>query len=219
MPVIGIGAGLVGGLIKGLTGGKQKREGKQVLADADKLGAFNEQVPSEITSAAATGLPSEQYDQAMQNIQQQQLQAIRGAHDRRGGLGLISGIQQGTNSATLGLDVKNAEAKQANQFRLASWKDKVWQNNVKGKYNQQYNYGMGLLGAGNQNVSGGIDQAIGSLGMGAAGFYGNTKGLFGNGGGKSINNPGDFNSQGYATGVPGTYQNQTYPSGGGLYGG
>jgi hypothetical protein len=219
MPVIGIGAGLLGGLVKGLAGNKQKNEGKSILNQANQLGAFNEQVPSEITNAAATGLPSEQYNQAMQNIQQQQLQAIRGAHDRRGGLGSIAGIQQGTNNAQLGLDVKNAQARQANQFKLASWKDKVWQNNVKGKYNQQYNYGMGLLGAGNQNLVGGIDQAVGAVGAGAAGFFGNPSGLFGGGGNRSINNPGDFNSQGYATGVPGAYQNQQYPSGGGLIGG
>src|SRR6185503_16235538 len=184
MPVtLGIaGAGLVGGLIKGIVGHKQKKEGKNILAQADKMGAFNEQVPTEITNAAATGLPSEQYNQAMQNIQQQQLMAIQGAHNRRAGIGLIPSITNATNSADLNLDVKNAEARQQNQLRLASWKDKVWQNNVKGKYNQQYNYGMGLLGAGNQNLVGGIDQGLAGIGQGViCGGYGT--GLLGKGSG------------------------------------
>lgn len=200
MPVIGIGAGLAVGLIKGLVGAKQKREGKKIL---NGLEYPTEQVPGEVMEnqnllrqQAATGLPSEQYANAMKNIQRQQLVALRGAHDRRGGLGSIAGIQQGTNDATLNLDTADAKQKIANQNnfisgnnRLASWKDKVWQNNVMGKYNQQYQYGMGLLGAGNQNASNGLDQAIGGIGTGAAGFYGNTSGLFGGGGGNSGLNP------------------------------
>lgn len=176
MPVtaslIGGGASVLGGLIGGLVGGGQKRKGRKIISDAEKLGAFNEKVPDEITTAASQGLPSEQYQSAMKNIQQQQLTALRGAHDRRGGLGLISGIQQGTNNATLNLDVENAKARQANQFRFASWKDKIWQNNVRSKYDQQYNYGMGLLGAGNQNVSNGLDRAVAGVGMAANGLYG-----------------------------------------------
>lgn len=183
MPVIMGGVGLVGGLIKGIVGIGQKKQGKRELAQANNLGAFNEQVPTEITNAAATGLPSEQYNQAMQNIQQQQLMAIQGAHNRRAGVGAISGIQNATNNANLNLDVKNAEARQQNQMRLASWKDKVWQNNVKGKYNQQYNYGMGLLGAGNQNLTSGIDQATAGVGYG---LFGNG---YGYGGGTKYTNP------------------------------
>lgn len=194
MPVVGIGAGLAGGLIKGLVGAKQKREGKKIL---NGLQYPTEQVPQEVIEnqnllrqQAATGLPSEQYANAMKNIQRSQLNAIRSAHDRRGGLGSIAGIQQGTNDATLNLDTADAKQKISNQNnfiagnnRLASWKDKVWQNNVMGKYQQQYGYGMSLLGSGNQNASNGLDQAIGGVGAGAAGFYGNTSGLFGGGGG------------------------------------
>jgi len=214
MPVtaalVGGGINLIGGLIKGGVAKKQKREGRDVLAQADKLGAFNEQVPSEITNAAATGLPSEQYNQAMQNIQQQQLMAIQGAHSRRAGIGLIGGIQNAVNAADLNLDVKNAEARQTNQLRLGSWKDKVWQNNVKGKYNQQYNYGMGLLGIGNQNAVSGLDQGLAGLGQAA---YGG--GLFAGGSG---NNTGLNPNTKTVGNISGTYQNQQYPSGGGLAG-
>lgn len=187
MPVtaslIGGGVNLVGGLVKGLFGGGQKRKGKKLL---DSLQYPTESIPQEeienqnlARQQAATGLPSEQYANAMKNIQRQQLTALRGAHDRRGGLGLIGGIQQGTNDATLNLDTADARQKIANQNnlmnvnnRLAGWKDKIWQNNVKEKYNRDYSYGMGLLGAGNQNVASGIDQGLSGIGRGLSGLFG-----------------------------------------------
>lgn len=198
MPVTGLIVGGAGALVKGLVGGKQKREGKNIL---NGLEYPTEEIPKEqientnlLKQQAATGLPSEQYQNAMKNIQRQQLLAIRSAHDRRGGLGVIPTIQQTTNDATLNLDTADAKQKIANtnsliqgNNRLSSWKDKVWQNNVMGKYNQKYNYGMSLLGQGNQNVSNGLDQAIGTAGMVGGGFYGNTNGLFGNGSGSGSN--------------------------------
>lgn len=146
-----------------------------------------EQMPSEITEnqnlarqEAATGLPPEQYAKAMKDIQRQQLMALRGAQDRRGGLGSISAIQQGTNDATLNLNVADANAKLSNERNLmgvnnqvAGWKDKLFQQNVMDKYNRDYNYRMGEQGAGNQNLTGGADKIL-------AGLFG---GNFGGGGG------------------------------------
>ncbi len=179
-----------GGIVKLIVGAGQKRQGKNILKG---LTYPTEEVPQEeienqklLKQQSATGLPTEQYANAMKNIQRQQLMALRGAHDRRGGLGLISNIQQGTNDATLGLDAKDAAMKVANtnayvagNNRLASWKDKVWQQNVLGKYNQQYNYGMGLLGQGNQNLVGGIDQTLAGAGTAAygAGLFGSAPGV------------------------------------------
>jgi hypothetical protein len=170
-------AGLAGGLISGISGAIQKHKANKILGG---LQYPTEQLPSEITQnqqaatrMAATGLPSEQYANAMKNIQRQQLMALRGAHDRRGGLGIISGIQQGTNDATLNLDTQDAQMKLANQKNLmavnnqvAGWKSRLFNANQRGQYNQQYNYGMGLLGMGNQNLNSGIDKfASGGIGL------------------------------------------------------
>lgn len=224
MPVtaalVGGGLNLVGGLVKGIVGKSQKNQGNKILSG---LQYPTESVPGEeiqnqnlAQQQAGTGLPSDQYEQAMRNIQRQQLVSIQGSQSRRGGLGSIAGIQQGTNDATLNLDTADAKQKIANQNNLmkvnnslASWKDKVWQNNVKGKYNQQYNYGMGLVGQGNQNLVGGVDQSIAGGGQAAygSGLYGG--GVFGGG----MNN-----STGLVGNIPGTYQNQQSPTGGSLYG-
>lgn len=119
------------------------------------------------TLRAATGLPSEQYNQAMKNLQRQQLMSLRGASDRRGGLSLLAGNQQAYNDALLNLDVANAKARIGNENTLykinqnvAGWKDKVWSNNVRDKWNRKYQMANTLIGYGNQNASNGTDQLL-----------------------------------------------------------
>jgi len=162
----------IGGLTKLFGGNSQKGEGRRLLKEIGD--SPDEAVPNEVlqnqrmaTLRAATGLPSEQYNQAMKNLQRQQLMALRGASDRRGGLSLLAGNQQAYNDALLNLDVANAKARINNENTLykinqnvAGWKDKVWGNNVRDKWNRKYKYGMSLLGAGNQNASNGTDQLL-----------------------------------------------------------
>lgn len=180
MGIIGGGAQLVGGLIKSLRGGKQRREGKRILRD-NPMPEYA--IPGEITQAAAEGMPSEQYQQAMTNIQRQQANAIQQAQNRRGGLASVGTIQANTNNATLGLDAADAQARQQNRLRLAQYKDKAWDWNKRQKYERNYQYGMNLLGAGNENLYGGIDQGLAGVGQGASSLIGNGGGLFGSGGG------------------------------------
>lgn len=182
--IISSAGNAIGGTIKALVGIGQRKKGNKLL---NSLQYPTEAVPAEeienqniARQQAATGLPSEQYNNAMKNIQRQQLLAIKSSHDRRGGLGSIAGIQQGTNDATMNLDVADAKQKITNQNnlmnvnnRLASWKDKVWQANVKDKYNRDYAYGMGLVGQGNQNLYSGIDQYFAGAGKAASGLTGN----------------------------------------------
>lgn len=159
----------VGGLISGISGLVQRARGRRLLKS---LQYPTEAIPQEVLQnqqlaqlRANTGLPSEQYNQAMQNIQRQQMTALNSSNDRRGGLSLLAGLQQGANDATLNLDVSNAKARLANQSQLmsantqvANWRDKIWQNNVKDKYNRDYNYAMSLLGQGGQNEVSGLDK-------------------------------------------------------------
>lgn len=180
MPVIiGGGVGLVGGLIKTLSGNKQKKQGRKLLKNTQMP---EYQIPDEITKAAAEGLPQQQYDNAMKNIQRQQLMAIKSSHDRRGGVGAIGGIQQGTADATLNLDAADAAAVQRNKMTLAGYKDKAWDWNKKQKYERDYDYAMNLIGAGNQNFTTGLDQMAGGIGTAAAGFFGDGGGFVGGGG-------------------------------------
>jgi hypothetical protein len=168
-------ANIGAGLISGVTGFFQRRAAKKALA---KLQRPEYQIPDEILrnqkmaeQAANEGLPSAQYNQAMQNIQRQQNRGISAAADRRGGLMALPGLQQQANDALLGLDVKNAQARMANQQKLyginsqvAGYKDKQWDINKMQPYERDYQYNMGLLGAGNQNLVSGGEKLLGGAG-------------------------------------------------------
>lgn len=160
--LIGGGAQLLGGLVGGIVGAGQVRRGQNMLRNNPRP---DYEIPPEAVQAASEGLPSSQYDLAMKNIQRQQAQAIQSAQDRRAGIGTLGKTQQITNDATLSLDAANARARQINQQRLIGQREKAWDWNKKQKYIQDYNYGMGLIGSGRQNIAGGFDRGISGLGM------------------------------------------------------
>lgn len=191
MPLIIGGVSAASGLIKGITGLFQKKKGKDMLKN---LQYPDEAIPVELLQNqqqarinANLGLPSEQYNQAMRNIQRQQLMALRGAQDRRGGLAVLGGLQQNANDALLKLDSANAAQRLNNQKALyginsqvAGTRRDLFDKNVRQKYIQNYNYAQGLIGAGNQNFTGGLDNIVAG---GGQALYGSKNGLFGSGGG------------------------------------
>jgi len=187
------GAKVLSGIIGGIRGGKQKREGEALLST---LSYPKQSIPTAILENQANakqmaneGLPSEQYNRAMNNLKRQQAAAIFGSKNKRGGLMAIPAIQQQPIDATLKLDTADAEARRRNQLNLQSvnntvggWQDKVWDNNVKQKYIKDYNYAMGLIGRGKQNIANAIDQGLSGLAGSANSLIGG--GGFGGGGAK-----------------------------------
>ena len=180
----GAAASAAGGLINLGVGISQRHKGKKMLKDLGE--APIESIPNEVLQnqkmaqlRANTGLPSEQYNAAMKNLQRNQMMVLRAGQDRRGGLALVGGSQQGLDDSTLKLDVANANARMQNERTLyginnqvGNWRDKVWQNNVNNVWNRKYQYANSLLGAGNQNATTGIDQiaGAGALYGGSGGF-------------------------------------------------
>ena len=164
----------VGALINTGIGFAQRSKGKKLLKQIGE--APDMPIPNEVLQnqkmaqlRANTGLPSEQYNNAMKNLQRNQLIALRSGQDRRGGLSLISGSQQGMDDATLKLDVADANARMQNEKTLygvnnlvGNWRNRQWQNNVGDKWNRKYQYAQSLLGAGNQNATTGVNQLVGA---------------------------------------------------------
>ncbi len=186
----------ISGLVKGITGMVQKHRARKMLANQTYP---TEGMPSETTEnqslarlRANAGLPSAQYNQAQQNIYRNQNAVLSANSDRRGGLMGIGGVQQKTNDALLGLDVANANARMNNERTLldvnnqaSATKRSLFNNNVRGKYLQDREYAMQLLGAGNQNFTSGLDTLGSSAGLLG---YGGSNGMFsgGNGGGYQL---------------------------------
>jgi hypothetical protein len=132
---------------------------------------------------ADEGTPSAQYQQAQKNIQQNQAQAIASQQDRRMGGANVGAIQAQSNAASGNLDAQSALTRRQNQLNLqtvnsgvADARQKAFDWNGKGKYLQNYQYGMSLLGQGNANIVGGADKLLGSFTQGAAsGLFGGNK--------------------------------------------
>jgi hypothetical protein len=203
----GRGAGvsnMAGGLLSGITGFFQRRKAKKELS---KLHRPEYTIPEEITRsqkmaemAANEGLPSQQYNQAMQKIQRNQANAVAAATDRRSALMALPRIQQQANDASLNLDSMDAQARMNNLKTLysvsgqtAGYKDKAFHINKMQPYTQNFNYYNSLLAAGNQNLLAGADKILG----------GATSILFGSGGGNGGQNRGMSASR--SSGAPAYY--------------
>lgn len=176
---IAAAAGIASGLVGGIFGAGQVRKANKMLRNLHRPDYV---IPGEVLQnqknaqiAANTGLPSQQYAQAMQNISRQQNQALAGSQDRRGGLMTVAANQQYGNDAAVKLGVANANARTQNRQTLyginnqvAGYRDKQFDLNQMQPYQDKYNYAQALKGSGNQNILGGIDKALG----GAAGLLG-----------------------------------------------
>lgn len=190
----GAGAGvanIAGGLVGGLTGFFQKRKAQKMLKNLNRP---EYTIPQEVLRSqkmaemgAQEGLPSAQYNKAMQNIQRQQNNMLAGATDRRSALMALPKIQQSTNDAALNLDVADSNARLQNQKTLygisaqtGQYRDKAFQTNQMQPYQEKKNYAESLLGAGNQNLTGGIEKLLGGVGSLAFG------GGMGGGGGRKM---------------------------------
>ena len=167
---------LIAGGISAAAGLIQKGKANKMLKNLqypdEQMPAEYEQNLRDAEQMAATGMPAEQYNQSMRNIQRQQLTALR-----YGNRNYLPQILQGTNDATLSLDAQDAQMRLANQkgllgvrSQLAGVKRDLFDRNVRGKYNQDYNYAMQLKGAGNQNLTAGLDKLGSSALMFAGGL-------------------------------------------------
>lgn len=206
--IFSAGANIVGSLLSSIIGGGQRKQAKKALANMQYP---TETIPEEVlqnqnqaNQMAATGIPQEQYNKSMRDIQRQQLTALRFANSRRGGLMALPALSQQTNDATLNLNAADADARIGNQRyaqqvnnQVAGWKSNLFDKNVRQKYDRDYNYNMSLLGMGNQNLFGGVDKGIAGLSELGAGLFGG--GRRRRGGGQQVSTAGygaDFDNYG-----------------------
>ncbi len=165
------------GLISGITGFYQKRKAKKLLKEAGEQPTYS--IPQEILRnqkmaemGANEGMPSQQYTNAMKNIQRNQASVLSGARDRRSALMALPQIQRQSNDAMGNLDVQDAGMRLQNQKTLygigaqtAQYRDKAFDTNQMQPWKRKYNYANQLLAAGNQNFTAGLDKLVSGAGQ------------------------------------------------------
>jgi hypothetical protein len=165
--------GILGG-VKALSG-----IGQMLFAPKSKPEPKYE-IPQEVFQAtqqaqemAQTGMQEASRMQALQGAQQSALFGMRAAQDRRGGLASIGNVQAGMDRTNLAVAAQDAAMRQQNQrfaqqalMTQAQYKDKAFANQWQSWMNKEQQR-RALLGAGMQNIMGGLDLAGSIYAMGS----------------------------------------------------
>lgn len=173
MTWVAVGVGGASALI----GGAQMAKG---YYDQKKNKRPEYQIPEEVKQnlnqaqqQALQGLPEEQKQQYLSNLQRGSAQALASAGSRKGGLAGIAGLADVQNQGYANLLSADAAARAANQQALsaqrqnmADYRDKAWGINKENPYYEKTAQTQAMIGAGMQNVFGGLQMA----GVGAAGI-------------------------------------------------
>lgn len=150
--------------------------------DLSKLKQPMYQIPDEIkqnlTQAeqmALQGMPEQQRQLYLQQIAQNTQTGLRGLQDRKAGISGIGNLIQADNNAQNRLFAQDASQRLANQLKLsaqrgimAEYKDRQFNINQLQPYQQKYNQAQNMIGAGMQNIGGGLGTGAG-LAMGGFG--------------------------------------------------
>lgn len=175
---LALGLAGAGALLKAGTGLWQTIKGNRI----DKKNPFPVEQANPIfqknvaiaENMARTGMPQQQYNNALNNIGRNQAGAIRQlGRSANPSAGLASVLRAG-NDATINLDTQDANARLNNQrfafgqrLNLAQEQNRVFDWNKRQKYLGLLAKSQGMIGAGMQNLMGGFNDAtrIGLTGM------------------------------------------------------
>lgn len=127
---------------------------------------------------AQTGMPQQQYNNAVNNIGRNQAGALR-QFGRTGNQGSLASVLRASNDATMNLDAQDAGARQNNQRFAIGQRGQMGQLQLQkqqwekiGKYEENANAAAAMQGAGQQNKFGALNSLsnIGQLAMMQGGF-------------------------------------------------
>ena len=178
MSWVAAGVAVVGGGIQIAQGVKQQRQGRAMEEGLDKP---NYTIPPEIARnlrdaemRSFQGLPDEQKSAFLDNQQRAAQAAMRSSSDRRGGLGMISQIQSQQDRSSLQMLQQDVAARDKNIERamqarnvMASYRDKRFQQEYN-EFSADLDYARAQVGAGMQNVAGGLITAASAVQTGMA---------------------------------------------------
>ena len=160
--LVGIGSGILGSIL----GSGQRRKGRKMLASLKDPGY---QIPDEFKqnlsqaeNMARVGLPSQEYNLASTNIQRGTQAGLRQLGRMSNPFAGIAGLQRSQSDAFARLDASNAAARRQNMLQaMGARREYAGQKLAQQQYAQQdymnkVNQANAMIGAGAQNVFGGI---------------------------------------------------------------
>lgn len=178
--LIGAGASLLGGLF----GGSQRRRANNLAAQTKApVATINPEIFENVALArrmANTGLPDEQYNLALQNINRNQAGALRVAQTSGRPVNIASILRQ-SNDAVARLDAQDSAARMANQRTLMGANTAL-----AGERNRLFNWDREQYMMALQQIAGmrqsGANNIFGSIGLlSNVAMGGGLDGLFGGG--------------------------------------
>jgi len=187
---VGMGIAAGAGLLKAGLGFAQQLKGKKMLKKTIDPGykipkGFGKTL-AQSEQMAKSGLGSQQYNQAQQSISRNVGTGVRALSRSSNPAAGVAGLVRAQNDATLGLDVSNAAAKRQNIMqamgsrREMAGQQLAQQQYAQNRYFDKVNEANARIGAGTQNIMGGISD-IGTAGiMSGMGGKGTAPGTSGN---------------------------------------
>ena len=175
MPLpIGLAIAAGAGLLKAGAGVYQQAKGKKMLKKTIDPGykipkGFGQNL-AQSEQLARVGMPSQQYNQAQQNISRNVGTGVRALSRSANPVAGVAGLVRAQNDATMGLDVSNAAAKRQNILqamgarREMAGQQLAQQQYAQNRYFDKVNEANARIGAGTQNIFGGISD-IGTAGV------------------------------------------------------
>lgn len=180
VPIAALSA-LIPSAVQGITGIGQFLKGRK---EARNLQRPEYQIPGEVTTElreremqALEGLPAEVRNQYLQQLAEQRQSGMRSIREAAGGqsaslLQNIGALQRGQQQGIMGLMAQNAMARAQNRAALSQARQVManqrlaqWQYNVAQPYEEAAAAASAKMGAGMQNIMGGLTN-IGQFGAG-----------------------------------------------------
>ena len=178
---VGMGIAAGAGLLKAGLGFAQQLKGKKMLKKTIDPGykipkGFGKNL-GQAEQLAKVGMPSEQYNKAQQDILRNVGTATRQLGRSSNPSAGLASLVRGQNDATLSLNVANAQAKRQNILqamgarREMAGQQLAQQQYAQNRYFDKVNEANARIGAGTQNMFGGLSD------IGTAGIMGSNSGV------------------------------------------
>jgi len=170
---IGLGISAAAGIGQSIQGIGQVSKSRKEMENLTKPEyIIPDEIKQNLTDAEQRqyyGLPDAQKREFLNNMQQSSTDALRSSATRRGGLQMVSNIQEQQNQMSNQLMIQDVQAREAKVSQLVDARREMAQQRIQkfahefSDYSSQLDYLRSQESAGIQNIFGGIDQVASTV--------------------------------------------------------